>query len=98
MAWSQLDFLAWGAVHGVVYILESRFKWFKIKLPAILRMAFTFLIVLAAWVFFRATSIENAFSIFSQLDHFELINFDKLFSSVLYGWYFCHFCGFNVSD
>jgi hypothetical protein len=42
---------------------------------------------MAAWVFFRAESIGDAFTVFQRLFIFETFNFNELFNSALYGWY-----------
>ena len=58
-AWT---FVVWGALHGGMLALEraagkdALYRW----LPAPLRVATTFLIVLVSWVFFRAASLGEA--------------------------------------
>jgi alginate O-acetyltransferase complex protein AlgI len=58
-AWT---FVIWGAIHGGVLALErSRGGlWFTEKVPALVRMVPTFLIVVIAWVFFRASDLPHA--------------------------------------
>jgi len=53
------NFLIWGGIHGTMLAAERvqgkhSFYW---RLPAPLRVAFTFVIVLFAWVFFRAKDL-----------------------------------------
>jgi D-alanyl-lipoteichoic acid acyltransferase DltB (MBOAT superfamily) len=69
-------FIVWGFIHGAWLAVERFIKerWARraplgVPLPIVkaLQWAVTFVIVCAAWVFFRATSFENAFAIFSQL-------------------------------
>jgi alginate O-acetyltransferase complex protein AlgI len=69
-------FVVWGIIHGAGLGIERLIKerWARrgpLGVPApivkTLQWAVTFVIVCAAWVFFRATSFENAFSIFHEL-------------------------------
>jgi alginate O-acetyltransferase complex protein AlgI len=55
-------FLAWGAIHGVLLAFE-RMQGKAApygRLPAPMRVAITFAIVLVSWVFFRAASLSSA--------------------------------------
>ena len=56
------NFVVWGGLHGVVLVLERLRGKRSIynRLPGTLRMASTFLIVLVAWVFFRAADLPGA--------------------------------------
>ncbi|MCR5210209.1 MAG: hypothetical protein K6C99_08360 [Lachnospiraceae bacterium] len=74
-----LNFVVWGALHGIAQVLEILFAplgnkiiraigpgkrsliW---KVPAVIS---TFLLVTAAWVFFRADSVESALLLFKQM-------------------------------
>lgn len=60
---ANFTFLAWGAIHGVAYILE-KYTWNKTTsenhLIQLGRWLLTMAIVFVAWVFFRADSIEQA--------------------------------------
>ncbi|WP_233244196.1 MBOAT family O-acyltransferase [Brumimicrobium oceani] len=68
-------FLIWGALFGVVYLIEYLFnKTFKIEkefkpysIGHILLAIKTFLIVTLIWVFFRSESFESAINIFRLL-------------------------------
>ncbi len=57
------NFVAWGAIHGVLLALERmRGKASAYgRLPRPARIVLTFVIVLIAWVFFRAPDIGDAF-------------------------------------
>lgn len=69
---SALTFLAWGAVHGLLQIIET-FLYPKRKAGAPARkkhwwqLPLTFCTVCLAWIFFRAASISDALWIFSRL-------------------------------
>lgn len=72
-----LTFLVWGAMHGILYVINkwvvSRQKeekqWGKMK--HILQVAATFLFVNAAWVFFRAPSLQEAILLFEKIFAFD---------------------------
>ncbi len=59
-AWT---FVFWGFLHGLAIITERLFRLTKIKLPAWLSWMLTFGFVNAAWVFFRATSWDDAIKV-----------------------------------
>lgn len=62
-------FIAWGALHGLVLVLEAIFK--RIKNPSVrknpildsVKVVWVFFIVVFAWIFFRANNITDAFTI-----------------------------------
>jgi alginate O-acetyltransferase complex protein AlgI len=57
-AWT---YVAWGAYNGVFLVIERLFllRWME-RLPVVLANAVTFLITLAGWTIFRATSLGQA--------------------------------------
>jgi alginate O-acetyltransferase complex protein AlgI len=60
-------FVAWGACHGLMIVMERFFPVAKVTRPAIvdaLRVTKTFIVVTLAWVFFRAESFEKAADMF----------------------------------
>jgi alginate O-acetyltransferase complex protein AlgI len=58
------NFVMWGAIHGILLGSERLIgkKPFYHMLPRGLRIAATFILVLLAWVFFRAESFAGAFA------------------------------------
>jgi alginate O-acetyltransferase complex protein AlgI len=60
-AWT---FVIWGALHGALLVAERLRGKAALygALPAPLRVALTFVLVLITWVFFRATDVQQAFS------------------------------------
>ncbi|MFC1859904.1 MBOAT family O-acyltransferase, partial [Thermodesulfobacteriota bacterium] len=70
-------FLAWGGLHGIFYLMESRLKWFQKRfLPEFSRYSnilkpiqifLTFHLVVFAWIFFRANSLSDAWLIVSRI-------------------------------
>jgi D-alanyl-lipoteichoic acid acyltransferase DltB (MBOAT superfamily) len=67
-------FLLWGGLHGMFIIINhlwrrsfSEVEFLKGKLAKAFMVAFTFLLVSIAWVFFRAESVADALTITSSL-------------------------------
>ena len=71
-------FVIWGALHGFYYLLEyfgsvvlkligMEQRFFRSKILHGVRIASVFLLVLIAWVFFRAVNIQDAFYITSHM-------------------------------
>ncbi len=64
-------FVAWGAIHGIILIIEKHFsKSVNRKSNLFTRaisMIYTFLIVCFAWIFFRSNSISDAFYIINNM-------------------------------
>jgi D-alanyl-lipoteichoic acid acyltransferase DltB (MBOAT superfamily) len=56
-AWT---FVAWGALHGGALVVLRAWQRTGLKLPGWLAWGVTFLFVMIAWVFFRASSLEAA--------------------------------------
>ena len=55
-------FIVWGLFHGVMQVLEKYvFKDILEKIPNIIRIVFTQLLVLVGWVFFFSPSLGSAF-------------------------------------
>ncbi len=65
------NFLIWGGLHGAFLVVNH--LWIsldhhrRIKLSPLIAWALTFLAVALAWVLFRATSLEAAFTIYKSL-------------------------------
>ena len=69
-------FIVWGALHGLGLVIERGFRdtaarrWLAASLPrlsTVLAHGWTLLVVLAAWVFFRAGSLSDAVQVFRPL-------------------------------
>jgi D-alanyl-lipoteichoic acid acyltransferase DltB (MBOAT superfamily) len=68
-------FVIWGALHGTYIIIESlvahlnRHKTARpsTRLTRILKTGLTFILVLLAWVFFRANSLSDAITIYGAM-------------------------------
>jgi hypothetical protein len=68
-------YVIWGFLHAVYLIVEKilkkvadkLFKPDKIKIPGFIQTLFTFTLVTFAWIFFRASSVNQAFSIINLI-------------------------------
>lgn len=68
--WHGADwtFVVWGAYHGAFLVAERAFLGKVLKaVPIWIGIAFTFLAVLHGWVLFRATSFDQAVSMFAKM-------------------------------
>jgi len=85
-AWT---FVIWGAIHGVVLALEKALAGWRSEAPPhapkrgpnlrnVVAVLVTFHIVCAAWVFFRASSLEGALGFFARLAEPASIPFSGL--------------------
>ncbi len=67
-------FLIWGALHGIVMVIERQLYGDKIKnltskftLPNLVRMFITFNLVSIAWIFFRQNSVADAVHVIKSM-------------------------------
>jgi len=74
-------FLIWGLIHGVSLAL-FRLCQNRFRIPKLAASLLTFHVVLFAWIFFRASSIDTALKILSQIAHFRFA-FDNTTSTFL---------------
>lgn len=67
---AAMTFVVWGFLHGVLLCLQRIYRdglGARLTLPAPFSIALTFLSVTLCWIFFRASSLENALAIFERL-------------------------------
>lgn len=81
-------FVCWGGLHGLYLICNSYYSKLTKKrdiAPKFVRIIFTFVFISLAWVFFRANSIIEAFTIISKIitDHGSLFKGDGIPSLIL---------------
>ena len=59
---AEWSFLVWGIYHGLFLLLEKipKVKYYLNKLPPIIGVLYTMLVVMVGWVFFRADTISHA--------------------------------------
>ena len=63
-----LGFLLWGVIHGVGLVGSNLLRrYVPLRLPAFCGHILTFLFVAFAWVFFKASSMENALRLLERL-------------------------------
>jgi alginate O-acetyltransferase complex protein AlgI len=61
------NYLVWGGIHGLVIVMENALGNRLKSIPVIFRHAFTLLVLLISWVFFRAADLPNAMAYIRQL-------------------------------
>lgn len=72
---ANYTFILWGFLNGAWVVIEKEIivRFFgNIKVPRMMRVVMTFQVVSLLWVFFRASSLDNALIVFKQLGSFEL--------------------------
>ena len=91
---ANFTFIAWGAIHGICYLIEditSKFRnnvlnKFGVKVQSfsfkLLEVIITFIIVDLAWIFFRAETIHDAFYYIERM--FTRIDLWRIFDGSLY--------------
>lgn len=85
-------FIAWGFIHAIYYLIHMLLKlknkkntnMFKnnlklLRCKTFLQIGFTFFITTIAWIFFRANTIEEAFSYINNLFSKSLLKFPEIF-------------------
>lgn len=83
-------FLLWGGLHGLFSCIQKQFKMDKLSIPnfsfkKILFILLNFVLVLFAWIFFRANNVSDAFNIVLKIFSFHgNIYFGDL-STLIYG-------------
>jgi D-alanyl-lipoteichoic acid acyltransferase DltB (MBOAT superfamily) len=66
-AWT---FVIWGALHGVGLLATrglERSEWWRECIPRLVKQLAVFVFVCLTWIFFRATSVGDAWLIFSRI-------------------------------
>ncbi len=74
-------FVIWGLLHGVASILTRIFKGGVSKIPSWINWVVTFIFINFAWVFFRANSLETAWTMFEKLFKFDFQPINRLLIS-----------------
>lgn len=80
-------FVAWGALHGLAMCIQRWWKKLGINMHKALACFITFNFINLTWVFFRATSWQNAFNVLNSM--FGMNGFtisDKLFHKFHLEW------------
>jgi D-alanyl-lipoteichoic acid acyltransferase DltB (MBOAT superfamily) len=62
-------FVVWGGIHAVMFLIErlalNRIGWESA--PRCIRVLLTYLVVCLAWVFFRSSSVDRAWTVISHI-------------------------------
>jgi D-alanyl-lipoteichoic acid acyltransferase DltB (MBOAT superfamily) len=78
---AKWTFIIWGAIHGIILILEIIFN--KVKLPSnkllnSFKIIRVFIIVCLGWIFFRANNLNDAVHILSEIFNFSNYHISQL--------------------
>lgn len=57
---ASFTYLIWGLLNGLFVYFDKLFSNWSLKIPAIIRISVTFIIIDFCWIFFRATSLGDA--------------------------------------
>jgi D-alanyl-lipoteichoic acid acyltransferase DltB (MBOAT superfamily) len=68
---SAWNFIAWGGLHGAAYCLNKLFYKQWEKLNAVFRWFMTFIYINVSWVFFRASTVEQAVELLGRIVKME---------------------------
>lgn len=60
-------FVLWGGLHGLFLMINHQWRRLEIKLPMLLSWSITFLCVVICWVFFRANTFADGWSIITAM-------------------------------
>jgi len=73
---AKWNFVVWGAYHGLLLICERRRSKTSLysKLPRVMRVSMTFLLVLLSWVLFRADDLTAALNYFTAMCGLAVVN------------------------
>lgn len=72
------NFILWGAIHGLLLIVDHKLKNICIKIPTIIRRLGTFLFVMLGWVVFRAKDFHDALKVYKGIIGVNGISFNHL--------------------
>ena len=64
---AEWTFLIWGALHGIYSVVERITDKKLEKINGFMRTVITFVLVLFAWIFFRADNVQDAFFLIKNL-------------------------------
>ena len=78
-----LNFIFWGAYHGILCVLERIFLKKKeyTGVHKLFRIALTFVLVNTGWIFFRAEDLKSAFYFIGKLFDIRSLSIDPVFYS-----------------
>ncbi len=73
------QFLVWGVLHGIFMLIErAGFGKVLRKIPAVFSRLYTLVVVLVAWVFFRADNLSHALKYIKNMFSFNFSDFGNV--------------------
>lgn len=78
-----LNFIFWGALHGIYQIINNLWKKTKIVIPKFIARLLTFCSVMIGWIFFRATTMKDGVKVLIKLFDFKSITINQMYSNKL---------------
>ena len=87
---AKWNFMIWGALHGILLLLENVFKkHFSLSIPPSIKILFVFCATTFAWIFFRANTLEDAALAIKHLGSISFENsLPKVFNEIEFSFCF----------
>jgi alginate O-acetyltransferase complex protein AlgI len=63
---ANFTYLIWGLINGLLVYLHKRFSKVNFIIPVFIKIIFTFMLIDFCWIFFRASSLDDAFYIITH--------------------------------
>ena len=80
---ASYNFILWGLFHGMFLVLERwKFGAFLERIPQVFRHIYTLLIVMIAWVFFRAETLPEAGQYLLQMVNVTHWNWNVVYTNI----------------
>jgi len=90
---AAMTFIIWGAIHGIIIVLEKSLKVYRVKAYETIKInnnsfsnklgftIITFIIVCFSWIFFRANNLSDALLVInnSMIDNYNGVSYGGLF-------------------
>jgi len=70
-------FVVWGVMHGIALVIHRAWQKIGLRLPVLLAWFLTFNFINIAWVFFRATSFDDALKVLKGMFRFGDLGLSK---------------------
>lgn len=70
-------YIIWGALHGILLMINHAWRKMDIALPKILNWCITFFCVVTCWIFFRASSVNEALSMLGSMIDIQSVNLHR---------------------
>ena len=95
---SNWQFAFWGIWHACLIVIFRTFKWTSVdysgfSFSSLIGNIFTIPLIMLAWIFFRAPSVDYAFSVYSVLFSSDLFRLSLAFRENFYILIFIFYAG-----